>query len=68
MTNPLLKLVANPGLSEDKFKIDKLHHIYRQLARQDHFTVKDDILYTKELFKHDVKFVDFELSHLCFRI
>ena len=60
MTNLLHELAANPGLSEDKSTINKLHHIYRQPARQGHFTTKDDILYMKELFKNNVKFVDLQ--------
>ena len=61
MTSILLELVANLDLSEDRSKFDKLRHIYRQPAPQGHFTIKDDILYMKERFKNDVKFVDLRI-------
>ena len=41
----------------DKKTIDKLYYVHKQPARQGNFTVKDGIVYMKELFKNDVKFV-----------
>ena len=61
MTNTLLKPIANPGLSMDKKTINKLYFVYRQPARQGHLTVKDGILYMKELFKNNVNFVDLRI-------
>ena len=61
MTNTLLEIVTNPGLSMDKKTIDKLHYVYKQPARQGHVTTKDGILYMKELFKNNVNFVDLRI-------
>ena len=57
MTNLLLQIVANPGLAEDPANIKQLHSVYRHPARQGHFCVKDGLLYMKEIFQHDIKYV-----------
>ena len=61
MTKLILEIVANPGLSQDRKKIASLHHVYRQPARQGQFTARDGILYMKEIFNNDVKFVDLRI-------
>ena len=61
MTRTLIELVANPGIAEDRERINSLHYIYRQPARQGSFTVKDGILYMKELFAGEEKFVDLRI-------
>ena len=61
MTNLLLEIVANLGLSQNKSKIDTLHHVYHHPACQGQFTMRDGILYMKEIFRNDVKFVDLRI-------
>ena len=58
MTKLLLDLVQDPSGLENADKLHSLHSIYRQPARSGHFTVDlDGILYMKEIFKDDTKFV-----------
>jgi len=58
MTNLLLDMVANPALAESEENVKQLHHIYRQPARQGAFSVRDGILFMKEIFQNDTKFVE----------
>ena len=51
VTNLLLDIVTNPVLAESTDHISPLDHIYRQPARQQHFSVKNGILFMKEIFK-----------------
>jgi len=57
MTNQLLEIAVNLGLSNDKTAIDSLHYIYRHPARNGHFTLGDGSLYMKEIFTNGVKFI-----------
>jgi len=57
ITNQLLEIAANPGLSNDKTTIDSLHHIYRHPACNGHFTLEDGSLYMKEIFTNGAKFI-----------
>ena len=58
VTQLILEIVANPALGESQKYIQPLDYIYRQPARQGHFTIRDGILYLKEIFQNDVKFVE----------
>ena len=58
MTNLLLDIVANSDLSDEQNYIQPLHSIYRQPARQGNFYTKDVIIFMKEIFDNDVKYVD----------
>ena len=61
MTNLLLEIVANPDLGDYQKYIQPLHSVYRQPARQKHFSTKDRILFIKEIFENDVKYVDLRI-------
>ena len=56
-----MAIVADPSLSESKKHIDQLHFIYHQPARKGHFSVRDGILYLKEIFENDTKYVDLRI-------
>ena len=57
VTRLLLDIVANPALGESQEHIRPLPYIYRQPARQGHFSLEDGMLYMKEIFQDDEKFV-----------
>ena len=61
MTNLLLEIVANPALGDDQNYIQNMHYIYRQPARQVYFSIKDGILFMKEIFENDVNSVDLRI-------
>ena len=61
MTNLLLQMVENPSLCDTEANIKSLHHVYRQPARHGHFSVRDDILYMKEIFEDDTKYGDLRI-------
>ena len=61
VTKLLLEIVANPALGESQTHIQPLDHVYRQPARQGHFSLKDGILYMKEIFQNDDRFVDLRI-------
>ena len=61
VTNLLLDIVANPALGQSQKHIQPLNFIYRQPARQGHFSVRDGILYMKEIFQNDVKFEELRI-------
>ena len=63
-TNFLLRLVDNPGLADNKSDIDKLHYIYRHPARNSHFTSDNGILYLREMFRDDTKYVQLRVVPL----
>ena len=58
VTKLLLEIVTNPALGESQQCIQPLDHAYCQPACLGHFSVKDDILYMKEIFQDDDKFVE----------
>jgi hypothetical protein len=61
MTSLLLEVVANPVLGESQRHVTPLAYIYRQPARQGHFSTRDGILYMKEIFQNDTKFVELRI-------
>ena len=61
VTSLLLDIVANPAKGESQSVIQPLDHIYRQPARQGHFSTRDGILYMKEVFQNDTKFVELRI-------
>ena len=61
MTKLLLEIAANPSLGDSQAHVQPLDHIYRQPARQGNFSVRDRVLYTKEIFKDDDRFVDLRI-------
>ena len=61
MTNLLLEIVENPALADTENNLRPLHHIYRQLARQGAFSVRDGILYMKEIFQNNTNFVELRI-------
>jgi hypothetical protein len=60
-TKLLLDMIALPSLAESKEHISQLHHVFRQPARSGLFSVKDGILYMKEPFQNDTKFVSLRI-------
>ena len=58
MNNLFLEIVANPALGDDQKYIQPLHSIYRQPVRKGHFSTKDGIIFIREIFENDVKYVD----------
>ena len=58
MTNLLLEIVANPDIGDEQKYIQPLHSTYRQPVRQRHFSIKDEIIFVKEIFENDVKYGD----------
>ena len=61
VTNILLDIVANPVLAESQDHINPFSHVYRHPARQGHFSVKNGILFMKEIFQNDVKYVSLQI-------
>ena len=61
MTKLFCDMVAHPHLTEDSSKLNSLHSSYRQLAQLGLFYIKDHILYLKEVFKNDTKFVSLHI-------
>ena len=57
-TKLLLKIVSNPGLAEDSENINAFHSIYCHPACLENFKVKDGVLYMKEIFQHDTKYLN----------
>ena len=60
-TKILVDMVANPGLTSDKALMAKLHYVYRMPARKGNFAIRNGILYMKELFANDDRFVDLRI-------
>ena len=60
-TKILSDMVADPGLTSDKEVLGKLHFVYREPARRGNFTIRDGILYMKEIFAHNDKFVELRI-------
>ena len=58
MPNLLLEIVSNPDLGNEQNYIEPLHYIYLQPARQGHLSTKMGIIFMKEIFENDVKYVD----------
>ena len=58
MANLFLEIVTNPDLGDDQKYIQPLYYVYRQPARQGNFSIKDGILFMKEIFENDVKYVN----------
>ena len=58
MNNLFLEIVKNPALDNEQKYIQPLHSIYRQPARQGHFSTKDGIIFIREIFENNVKYVD----------
>ena len=56
MTKKLLDMVEDPSMSSKNEHLNSLHKIYRQPARLGHFSARDRMLYTKEIFEGDTKF------------
>lgn len=67
ITKLLLEIVANPALSDSQAHTKPLDHVYRQPAKQGYFSVKDGILYMKEIFQNDDKFVDLRIIPVSMR-
>ena len=61
MTNLILEIVANQSLGDEQKYIRPLHSIYRQPAIQGYFSIKDIIIFMKEIFENDVKHVDLRI-------
>ena len=61
MTNLLLNIVENPGLSDLWSNLDKLHSVYRQMARQGNFYLAHVVLYIKEIFENYIKYVNLQV-------
>ena len=53
MTNLLLEIVAGPAMAQSQAIFQKLDYMYRQPARQGDVTIRDRILYMKEIFQDD---------------
>ena len=60
-TNPqnklLLEIVANPGVAKDNERISSLHSVYRHSARLGNFSVEHGILYMKDIFENNIKYI-----------
>ena len=61
MTRLLLDIVASPTLGQTQAVVQKLDYIYRQPARQGNFAVRDTILFMKEIFQNDDKYVELKI-------
>jgi len=61
MTELLMDMVSSPALSESEASVRLLHHIYHQPARQGQFSIRDGILYMKEVFQNDTKYVELRI-------
>ena len=66
-TKQLLDIVKNPGLSDNKSILGTVHSIYRQPARNGHLSEKNGILYMKEIFSGDTKFVNLQIVPVSMR-
>ena len=64
MANLFLEIVTNPDLGDDQKYIQPLYSVYRQPERQGNFSIKDGILFMKEIFENDVKYVNLLTYHL----
>ena len=61
MTKLLIDMVSNPALAESETNVRLLHHIYRQPARQGQFSLRDGILYMREVFQNDTKYIELRI-------
>ena len=61
MTNLLLEIVSSPAMGQSQPVLQKLDYIYRQPARQGNFIIRDRILYMKEIFQDDDKYVELQI-------
>ena len=58
ITNLLINIVENPGLSNFRSKLNKLHSVHRQPTRLGNLPLEHGVLYRKEGFKYDIKHVN----------
>ena len=61
VTKLLLEIAANPSLGESQAHVQPLDHIYRQPARHGNFSTRDGVLYMKEIFQDDDRFVELRI-------
>ena len=61
VTALLLDIVNNPALGQLQEHVKPLPHVYRQPARQGHFSTKEGILYMKEIFQNDERYVSLRI-------
>ena len=61
MTNMLLDMVASPAIAQSQEVVNTLPYIYRQLARQGHFTIKDNILFMREIFQDGDRYIELKI-------
>ena len=62
VTNMLLDMVASPDIAQSSEVVNKLPYIYRQPARQGHFTIKDKILFMREIFQNDDRYIELKIA------
>ena len=61
VTSLLLEIVSNPAMAQSQQVVQKLDYIYRQPARLGQFSVKDKILYMREFFQNDDRYVELKI-------
>ena len=61
MTNLLLEIVSIPAMCQSQAVLQKLDYIYRQPTRQGNFIIRGRILYMKEIFQDDDRYVELKI-------
>ena len=61
VTSLLLEIVSRPAMAQSQQVVQKLDYIYRQPARLGQFSVKDKILYMREIFQNDDRYVELKI-------
>ena len=61
MTNMLLDMVASPAIAQSQEAVNKLPYIYRQPVRQGHFVIRDKILFMREIFQNDDRYIELKI-------
>ena len=61
VTNMLLDMVASPAIAQSQEVVNKLPYIYRQPARQGHFVIRDKILFMREIFQNDDRYIELKI-------
>ena len=59
--NMLLDMVASPATAHSQEVVNKLPYIYRQPARQGHFVIRDKILFMREIFQNDDRYIELKI-------
>jgi hypothetical protein len=61
VTNMLLDMVSSPAIAQSQEVVNKLPYIFRQPARQGHFIMRDKILFMREIFQNDDRYIELKI-------